>query len=802
MYMDIMKPKMIRASLSHVTICYDLELSVEKSVKTSYTMTHNWNVTKTVTPTLLQLFTSQSDVFDWDITVTELPLSYSDFVAVYTVTVHNPTSSTATGLSLADALFPPAAEHNCDTLTSVNANSSATCSYTVTYNLTAPGDTGYPNTVTLSDATGELDRATASAIFNAANATVTEIDETYSLTDEYTAPGGVPTEVQPLDKQTVTCDTDEGEHSNTVTLVGDDSGLELDTATATATLECYNLTVSKTAAGSYSNDFKWSITKSVNPTTVDLAAGASQNFTWTITLTKELEAIVSETVTGEITIVNSHPSLSMGVTLSDSLSIAGTATINYASCDNGASFADPVLTVQPGTTKCSYSVAADFGAVVNVPNDVTNTVTMSFPTLNLDAATFTTPAIVWTAGTPVNDSVTLDDVGAAIGEVPSGWTNITPNPDGAYSSSTNLQYTGTYQCSTTASDYGADYAYTAQYRNTATISGDDGIDDSAGPVTATVNCTTPPPPPSLPPTVTKTAYTSFIRQYRWDIYKTGDRSSLTLTPGQTRWVNYMVRVIKLEPIDSNWTVYGHITVTNPNATPMTVTVADSLAGAVIDCGDGPGDTELTIPANSSAACSYTAARTNNYSGKNIARVTWNGNVYTAKRYFRFGSPTERIDECVVVTDDHYGVLGTRCRGDGLSRTFYYRYLVGSDGECNTNDTFVNIARLDTVDDANDTDFFDTDDHVVNIRIRCDDCPPTHHGDSYRSSGSSGSTTCCPTSSGRGEHRSSGSSSSTTCCPTSSGRGEHRSSGSSSSTTCCSTKKGGHHTSSTGGYGCR
>jgi hypothetical protein len=231
----------------------------------------------------------------------------------------------------------------------------------------------------------------------------------------------------------------------------------------------------------------------------------------------------------------------------------------------------------------------------------------------------------------------------------------------------------------------------------------------------------------------KTASTAYTRQYNWDITKTADVSTLNLTPGVTQAVNYTVNLIELAPTDSGWTVSGQISIQNPNPNaPMTVSVADSLVGAVINCGDGAGDTTVTVPASSSRSCTYTAELTGAIDGKNIATVTINNANFIAKRSYTFGAPTVQIDECVIVKDDKGTplntaddiTLGTICAGDTQSRTFTYSMNVGPYTMCG-NYTFTNVVRFETVDDANDTTQAGSDDHTVTIVIPCDGCTRTY-----------------------------------------------------------------------------
>src|SRR5690606_28375897 len=94
-------------------------------------------------------------------------------------------------------------------------------------------------------------------------------------------------------------------------------------------------------------------------------------------------------------------------------------------------------------------------------------------------------------------------------------------------------------------------------------------------------------------------------------------------PGQTAAFDYTVTVTPSAAKDSNFTVSGSITVTNPNAIAATVlTVTDTLTGATCDV-DEPAN--LEVPANGTLAIPYTCTLpdgTASTTGTNAVNITW------------------------------------------------------------------------------------------------------------------------------------------------------------------------------------
>ena len=125
--------------------------------------------------------------------------------------------------------------------------------------------------------------------------------------------------------------------------------------------------------------------------------------------------------------------------------------------------------------------------------------------------------------------------------------------------------------------------------------------------------------------VTKTAQTTFVRTYLWDIDKTADQDALTLSVGQTASMNYEVDVTRTGYVDT-WGVSGLITISNPDTDTAVaytlVSVADVTSDgifAVVDCGSVV--FPFILEPGATLQCSYSASLPDGSDRLNTAAVT-------------------------------------------------------------------------------------------------------------------------------------------------------------------------------------
>lgn len=181
--------------------------------------------------------------------------------------------------------------------------------------------------------------------------------------------------------------------------------------------------------------------------------------------------------------------------------------------------------------------------------------------------------------------------------------------------------------------------------------------------------------------VSKTATTSYDRDWTWTIDKSANTTTLgTLQNGQVYTVNYTVK-LSATSTDSNHVVSGTITITNPlqNPTATIISVEDVLnfsGTTTVSCG-------VSFPYNLSPGqtltCSYSANVNNKNDNLNTAIVTTaTGTVpgNTATTSVIWGNPTNEFDECVNVSDTNpHGPNTTLCVNDLTNGEKVFNYSV-------------------------------------------------------------------------------------------------------------------------------
>jgi uncharacterized repeat protein (TIGR01451 family) len=155
-----------------------------------------------------------------------------------------------------------------------------------------------------------------------------------------------------------------------------------------------------------------------------------------------------------------------------------------------------------------------------------------------------------------------------------------------------------------------------------------------------------------------------------------------------------------------------------------VSVTDELPGAVVDCDGTAGEpntsTGLTVPANGTLGCTYTAARDSTSGGTNQATATGSlegvdvSDSGTAD--FTFGDPTSEINKTVKAVDG-------KNTWNGIDKTSSFTYdeqfPCSSQGRTNVVDLLGDNPSTPQVE----TDYkLDTD--SASVTVRCTSTPPT------------------------------------------------------------------------------
>jgi hypothetical protein len=475
-----------------VTInCYDL--TVTKDATTSLTRTFDWTITKEADATY-NLFAGDTQDHKYMVSVLKDDGTDSNWAVSGNITVSNagnPIPAEITGVS--------------DVISGVGA-ASVSCGVTFPHTIAAGGSLNCTYSAALPDASDRTNTATATlqnydyasddtaakggttdysgnadVLFDE-NTVITKVNDSVDVTDTNAAFGG-PYSVSDdtaFDAYEIefACDADEGSHENTAKVIGD-GDVVLDSDTATVTINCYDLTVTKDADGTYDERHTWDIEKSV---TDDVSGypGDTLEWTWTVTLS---ESSVDENfaLTDTILISNVGNPISAKIkSVADVVSDDdGVETDVNASvtCDETLPYTIPA----GGTLECSYEAGTD-----DLRAYETNTATATLQ--NFDYASDGTA----TAGGTTNYSGTADVSytktvinGSAV-VVDDQEPDFDPDGLTVYAGGGSWEWTETQSidCSRDWTDYDASGQDTDTLYNTAKVTGSDGqYDESSADVT-------------------------------------------------------------------------------------------------------------------------------------------------------------------------------------------------------------------------------------------------------------------------------------------------------------------------------
>ena len=228
---------------------------------------------------------------------------------------------------------------------------------------------------------------------------------------------------------------------------------------------CYDveLVVSKTAATTFTRDYDWSITKSVDTPEVTVADGGSATVNYSVGVTKDAGTDSDWAVSGTITVSNPHPTMTAsGIGVSDEMTDFGPLAV---SC--------PASLAPLASMTCTYATAVPSGAAR------TNVASADSTTYGITRGTGRAPVAFVTPTTVIDNTVTVTDTFAGAGL-----------PAGPISSTQTFTYARTLAAANFAS-----CGVATTFGNTASVATDDGATRSASAaVIATLAC--PPPPPS------------------------------------------------------------------------------------------------------------------------------------------------------------------------------------------------------------------------------------------------------------------------------------------------------------------
>lgn len=522
------------------------------------------------------------------------------------------------------------------------------------------------------------------------NDTINVDDNNYGMRWLFHASGSTSYDV------TFTCGAHNGTHLNTATIR--ETG---QSSSASVTVNCYTLSVDKSANTAFTRTYTWSIEKTGAPNPLNLFTGDSGSVNYGVTVNATY-ADSNFVVSGRIRVWNNTP---LTATLNGVADVVAPGNAASVVCEGGNTF--------PYTLAAGATLMCDYSAGPSTPNPFgnLNTATATLQNYSYAANGAATP----TGTTGFSGSAAVDFSTATITEVDET-ISVNDSFEGALGTVTygtdmvpkTFTYSRTFTCD---ADGGS-------HNNIASFTSNDSGATGSAAKTIEVICH------AL--TVQKTANTALTRTYRWTIDKTGDQTALTLSTGQFFPVNYSVKV-NATSSDSNWGVSGKITVYNPAPMP-------AILNAVSDIVSGAGAATVICPtvvsfphslaAGDTLTCTYSSNLGDAGSRTNTATATLQNTPggstdFSGSAAVNFANATvTTVDKCINVRDDKGDpmnpvLLGTACADQTLPKTFTYSLNVGGYTVCGPKE-FTNRAYFV----GENTGSSGSDTWTINVNVPC------------------------------------------------------------------------------------
>ncbi len=361
-----------------VTVCDYADLTVTKTADPSFDRSYSFDIDKEAEDTELVVdpVTGEATAY-YTVTITDGEATDTNFAVTGMITVTNPNSVPVDLLTLTDSIGATECDLDLPAELEVPADGQLIVQYVCEAAGWTPTSTG-TNTASVTwdeeELLGTSGSASGSQAFDFADAEITDLnDKTITVLDDKTNPDADPVE---LGEHTWTAEgaTEEfeyelvlegtpgacAEHTNTAWI--EETGQE---AEETVELCAYqDLTVSKTATGSFDRDYDWTITKDVDQDAATVVPGDSATFEYTVTVTPTAAQDSNFEVVGAITVENPN-GVDVTITLSD--------VLPGGDCEVSG-IAD--LTIEAGTTSVfPYECTLD---EATASTSVTNTATITW----------------------------------------------------------------------------------------------------------------------------------------------------------------------------------------------------------------------------------------------------------------------------------------------------------------------------------------------------------------------------------------------------------------------------------------
>lgn len=171
--------------ISHVSFCFDYELTVEKTAQTSFTRTWDWDIVKTATPDYHLIANGDFATTTYDVTVVQNGYTDSDWAIAGTITISNSTPF-ATTVETVDDVLSNGTAVPVDCGTAIPAKLLPGETLDCTYDIAVSDGSNLVNNVDVTTPTTDVvdgNSASAAADFDAA--VITAVNETVTIEDNF-----------------------------------------------------------------------------------------------------------------------------------------------------------------------------------------------------------------------------------------------------------------------------------------------------------------------------------------------------------------------------------------------------------------------------------------------------------------------------------------------------------------------------------------------------------------------------------------------------------------------------------------
>lgn len=477
----------INSNTVTVTDCQGSDLTVSKTATPAFTRTFTWGVSKSAdTNKVYSAGGGPSGPVNYDVSVTHDAGTDSGWQVTGTIHVANPNDWEAISADVSDAVDNGGTctvEGDAVHTVSVPASGSVDLSYTCTYS-SAPAPAAGTNTATAtwdSTAASTPDGSTTGTKgFDFATASPTIVNGSVHVSDSVQGALGTVsyTDPSPTDfKYQLTFNDPAGtctDHPNTATVSIDGTATTINSNTVTVT-DCQgaDLTVTKTAAGSFNRDYDWSVVKSQTTSSTPINSTASSvSVAYKVKATWSGPTDSGWKVTGTITVHNPNDWEAVTLTnVTDAINNGGVCVVSGNTTQTIAASSDSTGL----TYTCTYASAPSPAAGTNTATATWDKTAASTP----DGSNTGTAGVDFSTVTPTvtHNTTTVKDTFNGGSPLTLGVANINgtftkdagnnlANWTQSYSSSTKT-FTFTY---TRTIPVVADVC--KEYDNTATVSAD------------------------------------------------------------------------------------------------------------------------------------------------------------------------------------------------------------------------------------------------------------------------------------------------------------------------------------------